>query len=139
MDDIPSEVSKIFKKGQQPKTSELFVMLEAAIRPFSRVYITIDALDESTDRENILAMLCRIVQDEAFSRIQLLATSRKELDIESSLLPITTDLSLSNTYVENDIRTYVRSRIREEYKFRCWPKELRMEIESELVKGAKGM
>lgn len=73
-----------------------------------------------------------------FTRIQLLATSRRELDLERELLPICRDLSLSNAYVDNDIQTYVHSRMGE-HKFRRWPEELRTEIESELVKGAKGM
>jgi hypothetical protein len=60
------------------------------------------------------------------------------LDIERALSPLGTELSLSNTYVDNDIRTYIRSRLLKA-KFRRWPKSLKDEAENALVKGAKGM
>jgi hypothetical protein len=71
--------------------------------------------------------------------IQLLVTSRKELDIERALSPLAIELSLSNPYVDEDIRTYIKSRLREDPKFSRWPETLRNETETALVKGAKGM
>ncbi|KAE8443901.1 hypothetical protein EG329_001211, partial [Mollisiaceae sp. DMI_Dod_QoI] len=115
--------------------------LSTVTKNFSSVYITIDALDEATDddRETMLTALRDIIRDGRHDRVQLLATSRKELDIERELLPLGANLSLSNPYVDEDIRTYVRNRMREESKFRRWPDQLRDEIELALVKGAKGM
>lgn len=118
---------------------ELLTVLRIVAENFSRVYITIDALDESTNRESILETLRRIMTREDLNRISILATSRKEMDIERVLVPIATELSLSNMYVDEDIRTYVKSRLREDPKFSRWPDSLRNDTEAALVKGAKGM
>jgi Cdc6-like AAA superfamily ATPase len=136
---VPPEVRNMFREGVQPTATELLHVLCDVADNFSRVYITIDALDESANRAEILQMLCKIFESEKLTRIQLLATSRKELDIERALLPAAHELSLSNPYVDEDIRTYVKARLREDLKFSRWPDSLRNETESVLVKGAKGM
>lgn len=136
---VPPEVRKLFREGVQPTPQKLLDILGAVAENFSCVYITIDALDESLNRETILKTLCRIIETKNLTSIQLLATSRKELDIERTLLPVVEELSLSNLYVDEDIRTYVKSRLREDPKFSKWPASLRSETESALVKGAKGM
>lgn len=137
--DLSSEVRRLFRTGRQPTTSELLDTLDSVTKDFSRVYVTIDALDESMNREEILGLLCTVVEDERFNRVQLLVTSRKELNIERALSNIGADISLSNRYVDADIRTYATSRLRKESKFSRWPETLKEEIELGLVKGAKGM
>ena len=114
---VPREVRKLFITGRYPTTPELLDTLREITMQFSRVYITIDALDESMDREEILRLLCRVMEDERFSRIQLLVTSRKEVNIERALSNMGTNLSLSNPYVDADIRAYVKSRLRKDSKF----------------------
>lgn len=81
-----------------------------------------------------------MVETPKLRHIRLLATSRRELDIERALSPLATELSLSNPYVDNDIRTYlyIQSRLREG-NVRSWPEWLKNEAEDALVKGAKGM
>jgi Cdc6-like AAA superfamily ATPase len=117
----------------------LVSMLETVAGYFSHVYITIDALDESADREQILAFLRTVITNPHLKHIHLLATSRKELDIDRALSPISVSLSLSNPYVDEDIRTYVKGRLLESSKFARWPESLKAETETALIKGAKGM
>ncbi|PMD59680.1 uncharacterized protein K444DRAFT_529781, partial [Hyaloscypha bicolor E] len=137
---IPARIHTQYKAGLGHLVEgTLLSMLEAAAENFSRVYITIDALDESANREHLLKLLHKIVRHTKLGNIQLLATSRKELDIESALSPIATGLSLSNPYVDKDITTYVKGRLREDPKFGRWPESLKSETEAALVKGAKGM
>ena len=136
---IPVELRQLFRQGGQPSTSELLNVLAAVIQNFTKVYLVIDALDESAEREKILNFLCKVVEDNKLCRIQLLATSRKELEIERSILGVTTDLSLSNLYVDEDIRTYILSCLRDNRKFSRWPDDVRKEIETALVTGASGM
>ena len=136
---IPVEARQLFRQGGQPSTSELLNVLAAVIQNFTQVYLVIDALDESSEREKLLNFLRKVVEDNKLCRIQLLATSRKELDIEGSFLSVATDLSLSNLYVDEDIRTYILTCLRDNRKFSRWPDDLRMEIETALVTGARGM
>jgi len=80
-----------------------------------------------------------MVSRESLQHIQLLVTSRKEPDIERAISPIATELSLSNSYVDEDIRTYIQRCLREDRKLQNWPEDLKTEIESGLFKGAQGM
>ncbi|MCJ1347421.1 hypothetical protein MMC31_005646 [Peltigera leucophlebia] len=69
----------------------------------------------------------------------LLAASRKEIDIEISLTPISTNISLSNPHVDEDIQIYIANQLQDHHKLRTWPKSLADEISAALIKGAKGM
>jgi hypothetical protein len=48
-------------------------------------------------------------------------------------------LSMSNCFVEADIRIYVAAKIMAEAKFQRWPSDLRTDVEVTLSTGAKGM
>jgi hypothetical protein len=136
---IPPEVRQLFREGTHPSTCRLLDVLAVVIQSFSRVYLVVDALDESSEREKILTMLLRITKDEQLQRIQLLPTSRKELEIERMLSGIATSMSLSNPYVDEDIKSFVNSNLSEDYKFSRWPQSLVLEIETALSAGANGM
>lgn len=139
MNAIPDEVRKLFTDGGSPQTRELVVALGAVLRNYHRVYLVIDALDESLERHRILNLLVGILDDHLFDKLQVLATSRKEVDIERALLNLSADISLSNPYMDEDIRLYIQNTLRAHHKFSRWPEELQKEIETALVKGAKGM
>ena len=98
----------------------------------------LDALDETLDRQNLLRLLNQLAGD-SFDKLVLLAASRKEIDIEISLNPISTNMSLSNPYVDEDIKIYIENQLQDHHKLRTWPKLLSDEISAALVKGAKGM
>ena len=55
------------------------------------------------------------------------------------MLAIAEPLSLSNSWVEVDIRLYVEEMINASRTFSRWPNELRQEVNEALAKGAKGM
>ena len=133
---LPVGLKEIYQASSAPRRNILFSMLEKIADNFPRVYVTIDALDESVNRENILYFLRHTFENPNMSNIKILATSRKELDIERALSPLGVEFSLSNPYVDEDIRTYVKSRLQEDFKFGRWPESLRKETEAALVKGA---
>jgi hypothetical protein len=99
----------------------------------------IDALDESLDRHRLLRALRRIIDNDEFANLRILAASRKEVDIQKVFEDITPGMSLSNPYVEADINVYVHSELRSNINFGNWPEALKTEVEAALVKGAKGM
>ena len=136
---IPPVVTSMYKERGYPQVSRLVDVLAAVSENFSRVYIVIDALDKSAKREKLLAVLLQILENKTLGHIQLLVTSRKELDIERALLAVAESLSLSNHYVDEDIRTYIKSRLQDDPKYYRWPNVLKAETETALVKGAKGM
>jgi len=136
---IPEVVRNNFASRSDESRWTLVSILETVAKYFSCIYITIDALDESANREQILGLLRTMIANPVLGHIHLLATSRKEIDIERALLPLFVGLSLSNPYVDEDIRTYVKGHLLEDSKFFRWPESLKTETEAALVKGAKGM
>jgi Cdc6-like AAA superfamily ATPase len=136
---IPKEVRAMYDEGDQPSTPSLMIALSAVLHKLDHVYLVVDALDESLNRQNLLDIIAQIATNDEFKKIRLMALSRKEIDIERALKDISTDLSLSNSWVDKDIRLYIQNRLDNSRKLRRWPKALKDEIETTLVRGAKGM
>ena len=136
---IPNQVRELYDAGVEPTTASLIAALSITVRCFNRVYLVLDALDESSNRPNLLDVILQVAGDANFKKIRLLAFSRKETDIERALEHISTGISLQNPRVDEDIRLYIQNQLCEDRKFSHWPKSLRAEIETALVKGAKGM
>jgi hypothetical protein len=135
---IPDEIRELYDAGSEPTTKSLVLALSATLHSFRRVYLFIDALDESLDRQRLLDMIVQLAGSD-FEAISLLVMSRKELDIIETLESVFSSLSLSNPRVDEDIRVYIQSELRSHRKFSRWPTILKEDIEAALVKGAQGM
>jgi hypothetical protein len=138
-DIVPTLALKAYTHKWEPDTSLLLDVLDAALGFFDRVYVAIDALDESQLRQNLLRVLSVLATDPRFLKIQLLATSREYPDIELQMCRFSKELSMSNSFVEADIKIYVAAKIMAEPKFQRWPSDLRADVETTLSTGAKGM
>ena len=135
---VPDEVQELFHNGTEPGIPQLISALSAVLHRFRRVYVLVDALDESLDRRKLLNVL-KTLMSSNFRKLRVLAMSRKEQDIEQALQNISCDISLSNARVDEDIRLYVHNIIRNDQRFMGWSSSLRNDVEDSLVGGAKGM
>lgn len=129
----------MYKYGGEPSMVDLLKALEEILRDFKTVYVVIDALDESLPRDDTLEVVRQLVIDTRFRNLQLLASSRRYVDIQKTMEAISAPLSMDNDYVGADIRTYVHSAIRSKDKFKRFPTELLSDIEDAVSRGAKGM
>ncbi|KAI1376240.1 hypothetical protein F4677DRAFT_419289 [Hypoxylon crocopeplum] len=136
---IPDLIYKGYEKDQRPRLEELLSGLEDVLKKVGAVYITLDAVDESEERSNLLRVIRDLSTDPRFGKIQLFVTSREYFDIERTMEPISTPLSMSNSFVQEDIERYVNVRLTSSLSFQHWPFELREEVKDALAKGAKGM
>jgi NACHT domain len=136
---VPVEVHRLYKRGGQPSLEELLDAFESVAKQFATIYIVVDALDESSSRIRLLRALNDFVNDRRFWMIQLLATSRRHIDIENVMSGSSVPISMSNPLVENDIRLQARSTLRSHPKFKRWPVHLLSEVEDAVAIGAKGM
>jgi hypothetical protein len=136
---IPEELRRLSNLGTEPGYNDLLELLFTMVGRFRRVYIVIDALDESQDRKFLLDLLIKIARDDAFEKVRLLAMSRKELDIQQAFEGICTSISLSNPLVDEDIRVYIENQLQTDRKLSRWPESLKRDIRDGLIKGAKGM
>ena len=136
---VPSSVLSMYNYGGEPSLADLLKALEEILREFKTVYVVIDALDESLPRHDTLEVVQQIVKDTRFRNVQLLAASRREVDIRNLMETISIPLSMDNDYVGEDIRRYVHSSVHSNTKFRRFSTDLLSEIEDAVSEGAKGM
>ena len=139
LDKFPDVALEVYTRRGLPDSTHLLAVLAAVLPSFDRVYVGIDALDESQPRARLLQLLERFTTEPRFAKIQLFATSREYEDIRRKMTKMAQPLSMSNPFVEADIRLYVAAKIAENPRFRCWPGDLRSEVEGALSTGAKGM
>lgn len=144
---IPTTLEALFSSCQngqrQPSLDSLLEVMYSIIQEFPESYIVLDALDECTDRTELLAILEQMIKLK-FEHFHLLVTSRKEQDIKISLEPIVDPqniICLQSKLVDSDICKYVRQSLSDNKNLSKWRKdpEIKREIEMALVKGAQGM
>jgi hypothetical protein len=135
---IPAQLKKIHDHGYEPNIAELESALEAALKRFEMTYLVIDAVDESTPRDDLLAVIKTIVIEKRFKNLKVLATSRMYFDIEKVFVGISESISMSNSLVEKDIRLFVHSRLLSSPLVRRF-KHLLNQIEDILATKSQGM
>ena len=110
---------------RQPTHDILLATLHQMMGSFEEIFIILDALDECSERQELLEDI------EEFNRwtdtnLHILSTSRREKDIEERIEPLAYDggkISIDSVYVNNDIRAYIHERLRADPKLKRWHKE----------------
>jgi hypothetical protein len=113
------------------------------MQQFTHVYVVLDALDECTQRQELMDVL-ETMAGWRLDNVHLLMTSRKERDIESSLESYVKEedtVCLQRDVVDRDIQRYVQQRLSNDKALAKWNKDaiVRQEIEAALMNGARGM
>ncbi|KAH8621150.1 hypothetical protein IG631_24204 [Alternaria alternata] len=144
---IPKGVDALFascENGQRkPSLHALLEVTREAAQEFTHVYVVLDALDECTQRSELMDML-EAVAEWQLDNLHLLMTSRKERDIERSLEEYIREedaVCLQRDVVDKDIQRYIQQRLRVDKGLAKWNKDasVRQEIEAALMGGARGM
>jgi hypothetical protein len=131
-------------RGEQQATAdELLATLRQMLEEFDESFIIIDALDECSERDEILTYV-EEMGGWHMETLHILVTSRRQGDIESCLDLLVNEhgrLSIEGALVNEDIRTYIRRRLQGDRKFRRWREDLQIlqEIESALMNKVDGM
>ena len=125
---------------EQPSIKSLVAILDSMIAEVGNVKIVLDALDECRTRRELLSWLASLSR----SNVQMLVTSRKEEDIESSLtmwMPLSLIVPLQQAAVDDDIRAVVRSKLATDEDLQRWRSmpDVCKKIEKELMAKAGGM
>lgn len=126
---------------QQPSMDSVLTCLGEILREIPHTFLIFDALDECIEREELLDTITKI-HSWGLPNVHVLATSRRELDIEEGLSPLSTCIKdIQSAKIDSDIRLYVNNRLHSDNKLKRWSKhrDLIEEIETTLVGGADGM
>ena len=140
---LPESLQLAYSRSQNGKNKlsikELTALLRQMMKAFNSTYIVLDALDECTDRKDLLEFI-EVLRDWNIDNLHILATSRKEKDIARSLEPLVTcQLCIQSALVNADIRIHVLDRLSTDPNLKKWPVDIQEEIEHALTKGANGM
>lgn len=128
------------RDGQgQPTIDDLATTLQHMLGGFHETFFIFDALDECTEREELLTLIERIVGWK-IGKLHTLVTSRREREIEETLEPLVTrQICIHSALVNADINIHLRERLQSDPKLNQWPVNVQMEIEATLMDGACGM
>lgn len=127
----------------QPTSDSLLMTFHQLLKRFKAVYLVIDALDECSDRRTLLEDIDRFChwQD---ANLHILLTSRREKEIEESIEPLCNDhgkICIQSMLINDDIRSYIRSRLQTDQGLKRWQGKLKtqLEIENTLMEKTDGM
>ncbi|KAI2484784.1 multiple ankyrin repeats single kh domain protein [Pyrenophora tritici-repentis] len=144
---IPKGVDALFsscENGQRkPLLHALLDVVRQVAQEFAHVYVILDALDECSQRSELMDILETAARWQ-LNNLHLLMTSRKERDIERSLEGYVEEenvVCLQSDIVDQDIQRYVQQRLHNDKGLAKWSKDaaVRQEIEAALMGGARGM
>lgn len=113
---------------RQPQSEDLMQVLKALINEFQKTYIILDALDECSDRQELLESI-KEIQDWRLSGLHMLVTSRRLPDIDDELGPMIDSRSkicIQSAAVDADIEIYVRHRLQ---KLKRWQNNVQAQKE----------
>ncbi|KAF8532232.1 hypothetical protein JB92DRAFT_3103962 [Gautieria morchelliformis] len=113
--------------------------LKSIVKSYQTVYIVFDALDEFPERSRFLEVIEEI-NDWKFDKLHLMATSRKERDIEETLGGlISHEVCMHKSLVDGDIRVHVSRTLDHDKRFRMCSAEEKEMVKTTLINGAHGM
>jgi hypothetical protein len=130
--------------SRQPTTELLYTSFLDMILQVGEVWIVLDALDECRTRTEGLLSWIKDVVSSKVTNASLLVTSRQEQDIELAISEWAHDkdlIPIQSGLVTDDIRAYVRTRVREDASLKRWRSkpDIQEEIETKLMEKADGM
>jgi len=135
---VPPRLKRLHDRGCEPTISELQHILELALARLDKLFIVVDAVDESKPRDELVRLLATITLDSRFQKVRILATSRKYWDIERFFSGISTCVSMKNPYVDADIERHILTRLNSDFRLQRW-RDSFQGIKEVLVAKANGM
>ncbi|KEY72974.1 hypothetical protein S7711_04648 [Stachybotrys chartarum IBT 7711] len=128
----------------QQSTNSLSDVVYKMLIAQEKVIVVLDALDESTTRSELLRWISDIVSRPELHHIQLLCTSRPELELQRNLPDMIGQencISINNQAVNTDIRAYVTAQLaaRQDFKDKRLSEDLAELIRKMVGDGADGM
>ena len=123
----------------QPSNDQVSSLLRKLIINKKSTYIILDALDECIDREDLMIFTCDLIRSEP-KGLRMLATSRRERDIEEYLSLVTNfEINIQSAVVDNDIKIYVQGQLSEDMKLKKWDQSVHEDITKVIMEKANGM
>ncbi|KAF8242307.1 ankyrin [Wilcoxina mikolae CBS 423.85] len=147
--EIPPSLQMLYRKKtkehESPTLPALLSAFQEAIKPFSRTYFVLDALDECCERHDLLEILRRLIQGPASTMsnsggLKILVASRDEQDIALSFSELQVcQVQIRNPRMTKDIEVYITETMETEKRLKTLPTQVKQDIIGEMSKMAGGM
>ncbi len=147
MESVPDPLLRIFERHKlrnperptSPATDELIEAMIDVLDIRSKLFIVIDALDESQEIGVLLRTLCTLFK-RADSNCRIMITSRAELEIQRVLNKENVkSLQIQRNDIDHDVALYVRAVLETDDRLRGHRQGIKDLITASLTEGAKGM
>jgi hypothetical protein len=146
-DGVPDSISSLYTicGGKQPTSVQLTELLVSLLSDAPKDFLVIDALDECKEEEGDRE---RTMFFEALHEIKgwvsgpcsIFITSRPEADIQINMDELgDTHLEAHGTGVDDDIRAYVSTFLRDDLRMKKWPESVKDLVLQGLTEKADGM
>jgi hypothetical protein len=140
---VPSVLTELFHSchdgGAQPSLKSLEATLLLILEAFDDVYIVLDALDECSERKDLLKWIKRMTSWRK-GKLHILATSRPEEVFVKYLRPLDPNyVYLEPDLITHDIEMYIDNTLEVEEAFERWTDDIKSTIKSSLLDRADGM
>jgi len=125
--------------GSQPSVESLQATLLLILEAFDDVFIVLDALDECTERKDLLGWI-KEMTSWSKGKLHLLATSRVEEDIANHLQLLDPNrVNIEQDLVSRDFKRYVDYVLDSEDAFDRWDDKIKANIKNKLLDSAGGV
>jgi hypothetical protein len=125
--DSSRELDGLFKSHRggrdQPATKTLLGCLHRMLRGPIKIFLVLDALDESTTRVKFLKWMKDVMSTPELDHVQVIATGRPEAEFQREiphLIGKGNCLLLDKDAINTDIRSYVMARLEQSPEFAKW-------------------
>jgi hypothetical protein len=140
---VPAVLTKLYHSchngGAQPSRKFLHATLLLILESFGDVFIILDALDECTERKDLLKWIKEMTSWRK-GKLHLLTTSRPEENIARHLRLLDPDpVYITQSLITRDITKYVDYILDDEDAFDRWDDEIKAKIKCKLLDSAGGM
>jgi hypothetical protein len=140
---IPTTLAKLYQTchdgRSQPSVQSLQSVLFTILEIFDDIYIVLDALDECTERKDLLKWIKQMTSWK-MSKLHLLTTSRPEENIAKNLRLLDTDyVDIKQDLITHDVKRYIDCILDGEDAFDRWNDEIKANIKRKLLGSAGGM
>jgi hypothetical protein len=140
---IPATLAKLYQSchdgKSQPSEQSLQSVLLTILETFDDIYIVLDALDECTERKDLLKWIKQMTSWKG-SKLHLLTTSRPEEDIAKNLRLLDPDyVDIKRDLITRDVERYIDCTLDDEDAFDQWNDEIKANMKSKLLESAGGM
>ncbi|KIX05451.1 uncharacterized protein Z518_06323 [Rhinocladiella mackenziei CBS 650.93] len=139
LEDLEKLYQNCGKGQQQPSEAAIQSLFREAVAHPGQKFIFLDALDECSDREDLLSFLVELMGSKPRD-LHVLATSRREKDIEDELSSVANhNVNIQSALVDADICVYIHDRMATDKSLKKWPPSVQDEITTVLMDKAGGM